>query len=181
MKRVNSKLVWQGDSWSLRVDALQLGDGTIIEKGVLAHPGSVVLVPIRPLPNNRHEIFMLKQYRHVLDQTILELPAGSRDSSDEEWLLCAQRELREETGYRAQTFTHLGDIWPAPGFTDEVLRIYLAEQLQPDPLPGDVDEMIEVVPMDLADLLVMAQDGRIQDAKTIVSLQKTAVYLQQTL
>lgn len=178
MKRINSKQIWQGDSWSLRVDSLQLPDGTIVEKGILVHPGSVVLVPIRPLPDNRYEILMLNQYRHVLDQTILELPAGSR-KADEAWLLCAQRELREETGQRAQTFTHLGDIWPAPGFTDEVLRIYLAQHLEPDPLPGDVDELIEVIPMGLDDLLEMAQDGRIQDAKTIISLQKTAVYLQQ--
>lgn len=178
MKRIDSKLVWQGDSWALRVDMLQLADGTIVRKGVVVHPGSVVLVPIRPLPNHRHEILMLKQYRHVLGQTILELPAGTREG-EEAWLLCAQRELQEETGHRAESFTLLGEVWPAPGFTNELMRIYLAQDLQPDPLPGDVDELIEVVPMPLDDLLTMVQDGRIQDAKTIVGLQKTAVYLQQ--
>ena len=178
MKRVASNLIWQGDSWSLRVDSLQLADGSVVEKSVVVHPGSVVLVPIRPLPNTRYEILMIKQYRHVLDQTILELPAGTRERHAE-WLLCAQRELQEETGYRAHSFTSLGEIWPAPGFTDELMHIYLAQNLHQDPLLGDVDEVIEVVPMALDALLEMVRDGRIQDAKTIISLQKTAVYLQQ--
>lgn len=178
MKKVGSKIIWQGSSWYLQVDSLLLNDGLTVKKGAVIHPGSVVLVPIRPLPNQRYEVLMLKQHRHVLDRTILELPAGTREW-EEDWLPCAQRELQEETGHRAEQLDLLGKVWPAPGFTNELMHIYLAQDLHHDPLPGDVDEEIEVVPMLLDELLVMVENGRIQDAKTIISLQKTASFLQK--
>ena len=179
MKKVDSEIIWQGSSWYLQVDSLLLNDGLTVKKGAIVHPGSVVLVPIRPLPNNQHEVLMIKQYRHVLDQTILELPAGTREW-EEAWLPCAQRELQEETGYRAEQFDLLGEVWPAPGFTNELMHIYLAQDLHHDPLPGDVDEEIEVVPMALDALLLMVENGRIQDAKTIISIQKAAKFLQKS-
>ncbi|HRQ38688.1 MAG TPA: NUDIX hydrolase [Chloroflexota bacterium] len=177
MPPASSQIVWQGDSWHLRVDTLPMPDGTAVTRGVVVHPGSVVLVPLRPSPAGP-ELLMLRQYRQTLGQTILELPAGSRHWH-EAWLECAQRELREETGYRAATFTSLGEIWPAPGLTDEVMHIFLAQELTPDPLPGDVDENIEVTPMLLAEVAAMAQDGRLQDAKSVVAVWRTAVYLGQ--
>lgn len=171
----SSQLIWQGDSWYLREDTRRLPDGTAVTRGIVVHPGSVVLVPLRPSPTGP-EILMLRQYRQTLGQTILELPAGTRHW-DEPWLDCAQRELREETGFRAGQFTSLGEIWPAPGLTDEVMHIFLAQELIPDPLPGDVDETIEVTPMRLDELVTMAQDGRLQDAKSVAAVWRTAVYL----
>ncbi len=173
----SSQIIWRGDSWYLREDTRLLPDGTAVTRGIVVHPGSVVLVPLRPSPDGP-EILMLRQYRQTLGQTILELPAGTRHW-DEPWLECAQRELREETGYRADTFTSLGEVWPAPGLTDEVMHIFLAQELTADPLPGDVDETIEVTPMWLAEVVAMAQDGRLQDAKSVVAMWRTAVYLQQ--
>jgi ADP-ribose pyrophosphatase len=171
----SSQIIWQGDSWYLREDTRLLADGTAVTRGIIVHPGSVVLVPLRPSPAGP-ELLMLRQYRQTLGQTILELPAGTRHW-DEPWLDCAQRELREETGCRAATFTSLGQIWPAPGLTDETMHIFLAQTLTPDPLPGDVDETIEVTPMPLAEVVAMAQDGRLQDAKSVVAVWRTAVYL----
>ena len=169
IKRTHSEPLWQqGDSWRLRLDTLQLPNGRTLQKAAVSHPGAVVLVPIRP-SDAGPEILMLRQYRHVLDQEILELPAGTR-GWEEDWLACAQRELREETGFRADSFTPLGQVWPAPGLSNELLALYLAEGLHPDPLDGDVDELIEVV--------AMAQDGRLQDAKSVVGVLRTAVYLQ---
>ncbi len=172
----SSSLVWQGDSWRLRVDSVQLPDGSVVARGVVDHPGSVVLVPLRPLPHD-YELLMLRQYRHALGQTIWELPAGTR-GWEEDWLACAQRELREETGYRAAQLTDLGEIWPAPGLSNERMRLYLAQELSPDPLPGDVDEQIEVTPLPLADLVAMIYNGRIQDAKSIAGILKTVHFLQ---
>jgi len=176
MKPPSSQIVWQGESWHLRVDTLPLPDGTAVTRGIIVHPGSVVLVPVRPSATGL-EVLMLRQYRLSLDSTILELPAGTRHWQ-EPWLACAQRELREETGFRAAQFSSLGEVWPAPGLTDEMMHIYLAQDLVPDPLPGDVDETIEVTPMPLAELVQMAQDGRLQDAKSVVALWRTAVYLR---
>lgn len=176
VKRIHSKPLWQqGDGWRLRLDTLQLPNGRTLEKGAIEHPGAVVLVPLRPSANGP-ELLMLRQYRHVLDQVILELPAGTR-GWDEDWLICAQRELREETGHRAEKFTELGQVWPAPGLSDELMQLYLAEDLTPAPLPGDEDEMIEVMPMLLDELVAMAWNGRLQDAKSIVGILRTAHYL----
>jgi ADP-ribose pyrophosphatase len=119
---------------------------------------------------------MLRQYRHVLNETILELPAGTR-GWDEDWLACAQRELREETGHRAEKFTPLGQLWPAPGISDELMQLYLVENLSSAPLPGDEDEQIELTPMPLADLVEMAWNGRLQDAKSVVGILRTAHHL----
>ena len=177
-KRIDSKPLWQqGDSWRLRLDTLQLPNGRTLEKAAVEHPGAVVLVPVRPSANGP-EVLMLRQYRHALDQVILELPAGTR-GWDEDWLACAQRELREETGHRAEKFTPLGQIWPAPGISDELMQLYLAEELTPAPLPGDEDEMIELVPLPLAELVEMAWNGRLQDAKSIIGILRTAHHLAQ--
>lgn len=179
MKIEKSEIVWQGSAWRLRVDWLRFDDDTAVPQGIIEHPGSVVLVPVRPSAAGL-EVLMLHQYRLALKQTILELPAGTR-GWDEDWQLCAHRELREETGCRARTLTHLADIWPAPGLSDELMKIYLAQDLTPDPLPGDVDEMIEVVPMPLAELVAQAQNGRLLDAKSVVGILRTAVYLNTPL
>ncbi len=121
---------------------------------------------------------MLRQYRLSLNETILELPAGTREP-DEEWLACAQRELQEETGYRAENWISLGHVWPAPGLTNEEMAIYLASSLSPAPLPADADEEIEVEKMALRDLAKMALDGRLMDAKSVVALLRAAAYLDQ--
>ncbi|MCB8982868.1 MAG: NUDIX hydrolase [Ardenticatenaceae bacterium] len=175
MKTVGSEIVWQGRSWRFRVDELEADSGERISKGFIEHPGAVVLVPLREGADGP-EIVMLRQYRLALDETILELPAGTR-GWEEDWLDCAQRELREETGFRAASLRFLAQFWPSPGVSNELMRLYLATELQPDPLPGDVDEEIELQPLPLADLLMMAQDGRLQDAKSIIGILQTAVFL----
>lgn len=112
---------------------------------------------------------MLRQYRASLQKTILELPAGTRDW-EEDWLDCAQRELREETGYRAQSLVEMGDVWPAPGYSDEVLRYYVARDLVHDPLMADADEQIALQPVALDELVTMALDGGLRDAKSVVGV-----------
>ena len=101
-REYSARVQWQGKSWRLRVVDQILPDGTTAEKGVIDHPGSVVIVPL-----DGEQVLMLRQYRLSLDQGILELPAGTREG-DEPWLTCAQRELREETGYQAAEWISLG-------------------------------------------------------------------------
>lgn len=165
-------IVWAGSAWRLRVRTLTHVDGSQEEKGVIEHPGGVVLVPLLPAG----DVVMLRQYRASLRQTILELPAGTR-GWDEPWLTCAQRELREETGYRATVFTPLGEAWPAPGYSNEVLRFYLASDLALDPLPGDLDEQIDLHPLAPAEILAMARDGRLRDAKSVVGILRAAAHV----
>ncbi len=157
-------IVWAGSSWQLRLHQLTLPDGQTIERGIIDHPGSVLLLPLQD-----DDVWMLRQYRLALNQTILELPAGTRHPH-ESWLECAQRELREETGYRAAHFTSLGNIWLAPGISNERMALYLATGLTADPLPGDPDEEITVQRIPLATAVRMALDGQLEDAKSIVAL-----------
>jgi ADP-ribose pyrophosphatase len=172
----NSHIVWQGSSWRLRVDEVTLPSGYAFERGIVEHPGAVVLVPLVETDNG-NEVLMIRQYRAALEETILELPAGTK-GWQEEWLVCAQRELREETGYRAEQLTKLGRFWPAPGLSSEVMTLYLATQLTHDPLPADADEEIEVVPMALAELVTMAWDGRLRDGKSFIGILLTAKHLK---
>jgi ADP-ribose pyrophosphatase len=189
MNITGSRILWE-DSWRVRLHQLQLSNGRIVERAAVEHPGSVVLVPLvnqnlaesassfilQPSTLTPH-ILMVRQYRFTLQQTILELPAGTRHW-EEPWLACAQRELREETGYRAAEFIPLGHIWPAPGITDEEMAIFLATGLTADPLPADEDEEIVIEAVGLAELAAMAIDGRLQDAKSAVAILRTAAYLR---
>ena len=173
MSEQSSYIAWQkAGSWRLRVETAVLPDNTTQQRASIDHPGAVVLVPLQDGPGGP-ELLMLRQYRHALNQTILELPAGTR-GWDEDWLACAQRELREETGCRAEILSLLGEIWPTPGLSNELMRIYLATGLQPDPLSQDADEEITVVVMPLAELVLMAGDGRIRDAKSIIGILRAA-------
>lgn len=164
-------MAWQGSSWQLQVATITLPNGATLEKGIIDHPGSVVLVPMQA-----DQVMMLRQYRLALGQVILELPAGTRHH-DESWLDCAQRELREETGFRAGQFIPLGEVWPAPGITNELMAVFLATELTPDPLAADVDEQIEVQSMPLATLLPMTLNGQLQDAKSIVGILRAAAHV----
>jgi ADP-ribose pyrophosphatase len=176
MKVKQSRIAWEGSSWRLRVDTLTAPDGMELDKGFIEHPGAVVLIPVRETQAVSPEVLMISQYRRAIDETILELPAGTREWN-EDWLVCAQRELREETGFRADKIILIGEFWPSPGLSNELMRLCLATGLHPDPLPGDVDEEIEVRPMPLDKLVDMAKNGQILDAKSIVGLLKVAEYL----
>jgi len=172
LKEEASRIEWQGDSWRLRVVNLRLPDGSTLEKEVIDHPGSVVIVPLQG-----DQILMIRQFRLSLGESILELPAGTRED-DEEWLTCAQRELQEEAGCRAEQWQPLGKVWPAPGLTNELMAVYLARELSADPLPTDADEQIEVVSLPIQQVVTMALDGRLQDAKSVVAVLRAIAYLE---
>lgn len=178
MEHLQSRIVWEG-KWRVRVDTFRLAGGALYERGAIEHPGAVVLVPLLPPLDDDSDIqvLMLRQYRPALNKTILELPAGTRDP-DERWLDCAQRELQEETGYRAESFAPLGEIWPAPGLTDERMAIFLATGLSADPLPMDVDEEIAVEPWPLDELAAMALDGRLEDGKSVIGILRVVARLR---
>lgn len=176
MEHLQSLVVWEG-KWRVLVETLRLDDGRLYERGLIDHPGAVVMVPLVEREDGRHDILMLRQYRPALDRTIVELPAGTREG-DEPWLTCAQRELQEETGFRAASFIELGEVWAAPGLSNERMALFLAAGLSADPLPMDVDEEIAVEPWPLDELAAMALDGRLDDAKSAVAILRAAHYLR---
>lgn len=176
MKKDDTNMIWQGDSWALRAGAGPEVKLTSPDKAYIDHPGAVVLVPlIKPGPDP--EVLVLRQHRPAVAAAVLEVPAGTR-GWEEPWLACAQREHREETGFRAGQFISLGNVWPAPGLSNELMAIYLTTGLQADPLPQDHDEEIEVVHRPLLELVDMALDGRLQDAKSVVAVLRAARHLR---
>lgn len=170
------RIVWTaGHSWRLRVETVPGPEGGTEERGYVVHPGSVVLAPVVGSGPDGPQLLVLRQQRRALGEHLLELPAGTR-GWDEPWLDCAQRELREETGYRAARFLSLGQITPAPGYSGERMALYLATGLTHDPLPADFDELFEVETMALAQLAAMAIDGSLHDAKSIITVLRAAAH-----
>jgi ADP-ribose pyrophosphatase len=131
------------------------------------HPGAVVILPI----NDNKDVVFLRQYRHSIEQEIFELPAGTLNK-DEDPLLCAKRELSEETGFTCDSLLHIGKVLPAPGFCNELQHLFFAQNLYEHSLEKDEDEFIEVVTASVNEFESMIQDGRIIDGKSIVAFAK---------
>ncbi len=170
---IRSEYVLRGRYITVRVDTLELPNGQVIQREVVEHPGAVAIVPLL----DTETVLLIRQYRRAARRYLLEIPAGTLEPGEEP-LNCAQRELREETGYKSDALTHLFSQFLAPGYSQEVLHVFMAQHLTPAPLRGDTDECIETVPMPLADTPQMIRDGRIQDAKTIAALL-TVIYLRE--
>jgi len=122
-------------------------------------------------------VLLIKQYRYASDGYLYEVPAGRPDHVGEDWEVCARRELEEETGYRARTLQRLTAIYTTPGFTDELIHLFLATDLREGQTAYDHDEFIELVRMPMSQALQMVRDGQITDGKTIVTLLYAAGFV----
>lgn len=161
-----SETLYTGRVVRLEVDQVRLADGTESVREVIRHPGAVVIVGL--LPDER--VVLVKQFRYASGQALLELPAGTREAGEAPELT-ARRELAEETGYQSEQWTELATFYSAPGFCDELLHCYLAENLRPGGVgEADVDERIEPLLLPLAEARAMALRGEFHDAKTIAGL-----------
>ncbi len=148
----------------LRVDRLRYPSGYETTHDVVEHPGGVALLPI----DAKDAVLFVSQYRHAIGRDLLELPAGTLDE-DEELEACAQRELQEETGYRAGSIERLGGFYSAPGYSTEYIPAFLCTDLTESRLDGDEDA-IDVVRVPFKDALSMVARGEIEDAKTLAAL-----------
>jgi ADP-ribose pyrophosphatase len=170
---VSSEVLRRGRILEFRVDTVELADGSRSTRDIAGHPGAVAMVAIDPDGN----VLLVRQWRHAIGQALLEIPAGSLDrhpdGSVEDHAAAAARELEEETGYRANHWRYLGRFYSAPGFTSELLHIYLATELSPaheGRLGPDADERLELQRMSLAEAVAMAERGELHDAKSLVGL-----------
>lgn len=154
-------VVYQGRIVNLQLEILSSGKKFEIVK----HGGAVVILPI--LPDGK--LLLVQQWRRAVNEITIELPAGTLEK-EEEPLVCAQRELREETGYRAKNITSLGGFYSAPGFCDEYLHLFVAEDLEHDPLPSDDGEMIDLLTVSKEEAKNLIETNQIHDAKTIVGI-----------
>jgi ADP-ribose pyrophosphatase len=142
-----------------RLVSVEVREGRYRE--IVRHPGSCATVPLRG-----EDVLLVRQYRDAVGETLLEIPAGTRDVAGEDASSCAAREVREETGHRVVRIEPLGWVYNSPGFLTERVDLFLAE-VQPE---GEPEAEIEVVRMTFDDALQAIRDGRITDAKTMISL-----------
>ncbi len=165
IKVINSITRHQGRTFKLVSEKISLDNGGTTELDIIRHPGASAIVPMV----NKDEIIMLKQYRHAVGGYLWEIPAGTFDGSEDP-LLCAQRELREETGFIADTWHKLSEIFLVPGYSDERIHIFWASDMTPAKQQLDADEIIEVHTVKFKDALNMIHKGDIRDSKTITGI-----------
>ena len=172
---VEQRVVHEGRFMTFRVDTIVDAAGVRHTREVVAHPGAVCIIPVLG-----DAVLLVRQYRSAVARVVTELPAGTLDrlpdGSIEDPATAAPRELGEETGHRAGAWRSLGRFWTAPGFTNELMHLYLATDLTPlDDYRGpDEDEHLDLVQMPWRDAVGMAESGKLDDAKTLVGLLRLA-------
>jgi ADP-ribose pyrophosphatase len=172
---LSSKIVYQGRVFGIRRDEVIEPSGVRTTRELITHPGSVVVLPV--LPDGR--ILMIQQYRHAARQYLWELVAGRIDAGETP-LQAAERELIEETGYRATKFRIFLDIFPTPGFLEERMFLLLAEGLTPGEAEPEEDEKIISRAYNHKQLEEMIRTGKLRDAKSIAGILYYLRFLKQT-
>ncbi len=172
-QQLTSEIAFEGRLLQVKVDTVSLPNGATSTREYINHPGAVAILPI----TNDGKIVFVKQFRYPLGTVILEVPAGKLDPGEEP-IVCAHRELSEETGYRAEHMEYLASIATTPGFTDEIIHLYVAKGLEQFIMHPDADEFIETIEYTKEEVLQMIQEQKIFDCKTLVVLSR---YFMQTL
>ena len=165
-KKISSENVFDGVLLHVRKDEVELPNGHKAVREWIQHPGASSIIPL--LPDN--QIILVKQFRYPVGQVTLEVPAGKLDKVDEDPIVCAERELSEETGYTAGKIWKLTTIATTVGFTNEVIHLYAAKDLTPGKQHPDDDEFINTVKVPLTAALQLVESGKIIDAKSIISI-----------
>jgi ADP-ribose pyrophosphatase len=157
--------IYNGQLLNLKVTEVKLPNRQTASKEIVEHPGGVAVIPYQ-----QGKVTLIKQFRKAVEETLYELPAGLLEAGEDP-LGCAQRELEEETGYRAACLEKVAEFYTSPGFTNEVLYIYLATDLTKYETQLDKDEFIELEEMSVEDIKNKLFTGQFKDAKTIIGLQ----------
>jgi len=163
-KKISGEGVYDGIFLKMKRDIVSLPDGQHAVREYLEHPGAVAILAV--LDDGR--VLLERQYRYPIAQAVIEIPAGKLNTGEDP-LLCAQRELQEETGYTAKHWSKIRRIHPVISYSTEFIDIYLAEGLSPGPARLDEEEFLDVFASPLEELLNWVETGKITDVKTSIS------------
>ncbi len=165
-ERLKRELIHRGAIIDLYKDYVRTPSGHVAEWDFIGHKGAAAVVPV----TDDGKILMVRQYRNAIDRDTIEIPAGGRDSLEEETIVCAARELEEETGYRSEHLELLIRLKTAVAYCNEFIDVYVARDLIPSRQNLDEDEFINVQAFTLEELSGKIFAGEIQDAKTIAAI-----------
>jgi len=163
---ISTRPIFQGKFISLQVDTVQLPDGNTATREIVKHPGAVAILA---LTDGRGKMLVVEQFRKPLEKHQVEIPAGKLEPGEEP-LSAAMRELEEETGFRAGKLTLIHSFSTSPGFADEVVHLYLAEDLEQGQVNLDEGEFLTCESISLEQAWQYVREGRISDAKTILAV-----------
>jgi len=165
--------VYEGRVVKLNVETFALPNGGSATIEVVRHPGAAAVVPLTA----RGTVLLIRQFRHAAGGFIVEVPAGKLDDGEIPET-CARRELQEEAGVLAGELVRLGSILTTPGFTDEVIHLFLARELSPAVQALEADEVLTVEEVDWARAVKMCVDGELRDAKSICAILLADAFLR---
>ncbi|OAA31060.1 ADP-ribose pyrophosphatase [Kosmotoga arenicorallina S304] len=163
-KSIQCKEIFTGNIIKVEKHRVKLIDGSESHREVVRHQGAVAVVPVFG-----DKIILVKQFRFPVNQFLLEIPAGKLEEGEEPEL-CAVRELKEETGYKAMKLTKLSEMYTSPGFSDEKIHIFLAEVIPDGEPEPDSGEFIEKIELSFQDIVKEILSGKILDGKTIAGV-----------
>lgn len=170
MTLLGAERMYDGRVIDLDVDTVRFPDGSIGRLEMIRHPGASAVVPFLDPPSAPDpRVLLLRQFRHAADGYLWEIPAGRLDAGEDPET-CARRELREEAGCDATSVERLSTIYTTPGFTDEIIHLYMAQGLVEKTTAREADEFMEVHPLRWSEVLRMISQGEIRDGKTLVGL-----------
>jgi ADP-ribose pyrophosphatase len=164
-KRLSTERVYAGRLLKIDRDRVELPNGGTTDLEMVRHPGAAAVVPFV----SDNEILLVRQFRYAAKGFIYEVPAGTLQQGEAPEA-CAAREIQEEVGHKAGRFEHLASIYTTPGFTDEVIHLYIGRDLTPVPQNLDHDEVLTVERVRFKEAIDMIRDGRLVDAKSICAL-----------
>jgi len=162
-QKISSKIIFEGSFIKLRVDEVELPDGRNAGREIIEHPGASAIVPL----DAEGRVLLVKQYRDAVAQELLEIPAGKLNAGEEPEA-CARRELEEELGVVAGRWTHLSSFYSTPGFSDEIMHLFLAEEIIPGDPGVEREEFMEFESRELDKLDEWL--GELSDAKSIAGV-----------
>ncbi len=173
-KTVNSKKLYDGRIIKLYNDEITLPNGKGAFREYVKHPGGICIVPV----TENEEVLLVRQFRYPYGELVTEIPAGKRDSAEEDPLEGGKRELREELGVTAENYYFLGEFYPTPGYTDEVIYMYAATGLTFGENDPDDDEFVLEERIHIDDLVELILSGEIADGKTQAAVLKTKLLIE---